>query len=110
MIKPNRGQVWDITFIDHGENSTLPFLVLSDDLLNNSAAGIVIILPVIYDEKGIRSHIKASLTGVEPIQYIYVCCEEIVTVSVDRCHQLVGSITQKNMDEISYTVKMLLGL
>ena len=95
-------------FAKEGKVNTLPFLILSDDLLNQSAAGIVVGLSVSYVKLPIHSHIKANI--VESGSEVYICCEQILTVSVNRCTDKLGAISQSTMNEVGKTVKLLLAL
>lgn len=106
MNTPSRGQIWQVVFKHAGVFQTQPSLILSDDLFNQNSANLVIILSITDKQVKTRSHIQVS--HVES-QGFFICCEEILTVSRDRCTKHLANVSDKIMKEVDETVKLLLG-
>ncbi|MEX2641544.1 MAG: type II toxin-antitoxin system PemK/MazF family toxin [Balneolales bacterium] len=110
LNNPRRGQVWQTAFSPWGKSVLSPCLILSGDRFNQNQAGLIIVLPAIVQDLNIRSHVRAAVNGNGPAADLYICCDEILTVSTDRCIEKTGEVSEKTLEEIRETVMLLLDL
>ncbi|MCL6099146.1 MAG: type II toxin-antitoxin system PemK/MazF family toxin, partial [Bacteroidetes bacterium] len=63
MNTANRGEIWMINLNPakgREQSGIRPALIISDDFFNNSAAELVIVLPITSKKKGIPLHVQLS--------------------------------------------------
>lgn len=104
-INPLQGEVWlfDPDPVKGREigKKVRPALVVSSNLLNRGASGLVIVVPVTIRDKGIPSHVRILLLqgGVKVASF--AVCEHIRSISKDRLMKRLGCIqSQKILGEV----------
>jgi len=105
-----RGEVWLINLnpsLGHEQAGKRPALIISDDLLNQSLAEMVIILPITSKNKNIPTHIEINYDFLEMKSYIKT--EDIRAISVNRLIKRLGMVEGQILDHVSECIKMLLG-
>ncbi|MEX0773353.1 MAG: type II toxin-antitoxin system PemK/MazF family toxin [Balneolales bacterium] len=107
MSAPSRGQIWQVAFQHAGGIETLPCLILSDNQINQNSANLTVVLSTMDKKLDLRSHIQANESGKG--EDIFICCEQILTVSTDRCIKAIDEVPDKILAEVDETVKMVLG-
>jgi mRNA interferase MazF len=108
--KALRGEVWFINLnpsIGHEQAGIRPALVISDDLLNQSLAEMVIVIPITSKNKNIPTHIEINYDFLEMKSYIKT--EDIRAISVNRLIERLGMVDSQILDQVSECLKMLLG-
>ncbi len=111
---PSRGDIWLVNLNPvrgHEQAAgTRPALVVSVDLFNHGPAGLVVVLPVTSKDKGIPLHVKllASEGGLKTESYVK--CEDIRSVSIERCEKKIGHISPSILAEVDDRLRILLDL
>ena len=108
-----RGDIW-LIYLDPTKGKeqagNRPALVVSDDRLNQSAAGLVIIVPLTSRNKGIDSHIPLDPEQDDIKAPSYVVCEQIRAISKERLKKRWGAVSAVKMAQIEESIKFLLGM
>ena len=108
-----RGEIW-IVDLDptrgHEQAGRRPALVISVDLFNQSLAGLVIAIPVTSRDKGIRSHVAVPAGEGDPNLPSFIKCEDVRSVSVERLHRRLGSVSAATLEAVEERLRMLMGL
>lgn len=108
-----RGDVWLVDFDPtrgHEQAGKRPALVLSADALNESLAGLVIVLPVTSKAKGIRSHVRVDPPEGGFKVASYIKCEDIRSIATERMILRWGRVSAQTMRAVEETVRILLEL
>ena len=110
---PSRGEVWLVDFDPtrgHEQAGRRPAVVLSTDALNNSQAGLLIVLPVTSKAKQIRSHVRVDPPEGGFKTASYIKCEDIRSVASERLIRRWGRVSPPTMLAVEQTVRILLEL
>lgn len=113
---PSRGEVWWTRFgsvgaaLGHEQTKARPCLIVSADFVNESAAGMVIVIPLTTAHRPVRSHVPLVPPegGIETESSIQ--CEQLRAVSNERLVRRIGRVEARTMRLVEYSLKMLLGL
>jgi mRNA-degrading endonuclease toxin of MazEF toxin-antitoxin module len=107
-VNPSRGEVWLVDFGDQGE--ARPVVVVSADRLNESAAGVVIVVPCTTVRRALASHVELepARTGLDEVVFAKV--EDVKSVAGRRFVRRVGSVGVEAMLELSRVLRFLLDL
>ena len=114
MTSPYRQDVWLIDLNPPGSGREIhgqrPALVVSDDAFNESAAELVMVLPLTTTPRAIPSHLRIDPPegGVKKTSFIK--CDQIRTVSKARFLKKLGTISDTTMLRIEDTMRILLSL
>jgi mRNA interferase MazF len=105
--------VWLVDFgepIGREQSGRRPAVVVSADRLNESRAGVVIVVPVTTALRGLRSHveIEQGRSGLDEISYAK--CEDVKLVSEQRLIARLGSVDDVVAFEIGRTLRFLLDI
>jgi mRNA interferase MazF len=112
-IDPGRGDVWlaDLNPVrGHEQAGRRPVLVISEDVLNRSPAGLVIVLPITSTQRGIRSHVpltppEGGLRGPSVI-----LCEAVRCVDKSRLTDRWGAVSPTTLAQVEDLLRILVGL
>jgi len=108
-----RGDIW-LIYLEPTKGKeqagNRPALVVSDDRLNQSAAGLVIIVPLTSKNKGIDSHIPLDPEQDDIKAPSYVVCEQIRAISKERLKKKWGAVSAVKMAQVEESIKFLLGM
>lgn len=112
-MSPLRGEVWLIDFGDpvgREQAGRRPAVVVSADALNESPAGVVIVVPTTTVRRGLPSHveIERGTSGLDDVSYAR--CEDIKAISGQRLVSRLGSIEQEGLSQIERVLGFLLDL
>lgn len=113
MIDPRRGEIWLADFdptIGREQAGTRPALVVSDNLFNHSAAGLVVICPITSRDKGMSFHVNIVPPEGGLDRDSYVMCDQPRTVSKQRLKRRLGLVEPPTMHSTEAHLSMLLGL
>ncbi|MFH1194136.1 MAG: type II toxin-antitoxin system PemK/MazF family toxin [bacterium] len=113
MRTPLRGDVWSIDLNPvrgREQSGTRPAVVISANGFNNSAADLVIVLPITSKKKNIPLHVEVipPQGGLKTISYIK--CEDVRSVSKERLAEFLGIVPEAKMAEVERLLKLLLVL
>ena len=110
-MSARRGDIW---LVDFGEptgreqSGRRPAVVVSADRLNESRAGVVIVVPCTTADRGLPSHIELDpqLTGLNEVSYAK--CEDLKSVSERRLISLLGRADDEALFLIKRALQFLL--
>lgn len=109
----SRGEIWlaDLNPVrGHEQAGKRPCLVISVDLFNQGASGLVVVLPITSKDKGIPFHVQIDPPegGVETQSFIK--CEDVRSISVERLDKRWGTVSLETLAEIEDKLRILMGL
>jgi mRNA interferase MazF len=112
-VNTHNGEVWLVDFGDplgHEQSGTRPAVVVSADPLNESRAGVVIVVPTTMTPRGLPSHveIEPGRSGLDEVSYAK--CEDVKSVSEQRLVGQLGSVDDEVTFQIGRALRFLLDL
>jgi mRNA interferase MazF len=110
---PGRGEVWLVDFDPtrgHEQAGRRPALVISTNSLNQSMAGLVVVLPLTSKDEKIRSHVRVDPPEAGLKVTSFVKCEDIRSVASERLSRRSGRVSAPTMRAVGETVRILLEL
>jgi mRNA interferase MazF len=110
---PRRGDIWIVDFgtpIGHEQGYRRPAVVISDDRLNRSRAGLTIVIPITSAYRAIPSHVRIEpgASGLNDISYAK--SEDIKSVSTRRLTRRLGAVPEECIDHIERILRLLLSI
>jgi mRNA interferase MazF len=108
-----RGDIWLVDFGDpvgREQAGTRPAVVVSADGLNDSAAGIAIVIPTTTTHRRLPSHVELEPDGTGLREVSYAKCEDIKSVSTERLVARLGSVNEAAMFDLGRALRFLLEL
>jgi mRNA interferase MazF len=112
---PSRGEVWAVQ-LDPGtigheqEGQQRPCLVISDDRLNRSQAGMAIIVPITRTVRNIPSHVAISPPEGGLTEMGVIKCEQVRSISTIRLKKRLGVVNLSTLSQVGEKLKLLLNL
>jgi mRNA interferase MazF len=112
-VSAHRGEVWLVDFGDpvgREQSGRRPALVVSADLLNESRAGVVVVVPLTTAYRRLPSHIEIDRgrSGLDDVSYAK--CEDVKSVSEQRLIGQLGVVGNEIMFQAARTLRFLLDL
>lgn len=112
-MTPRWGDIWLIDFggpVGREQAGRRPAVVVSVDPLNDSRAGVVIVVPCTTTRRGLPSHveIEPGPSGLDEVSYAK--CEDVKSVSEDRLVLKLGAASPETLFEIARSLRFLLDL
>lgn len=112
-MTPRRGDIWLVDFgepVGVEQAGRRPAVVISADRLNESRAGIAIVIPCTTRHRGLPSHVEidGDVSGLNAITYAK--CEDIKSISAERLITRLGGAGPPEMFRITQAVGFLIGL
>lgn len=106
-----RGDVWLVDFgdpIGREQAGRRPAVVVSADPLNESPAGVVIVVPCTTTRRALPSHVEidAPDSGLDEVSYAK--CEDVKSVSEQRLVAQLGRVAPEALDHIRRILLVLL--
>lgn len=113
MSRARRGEVWLVDFgepVGREQSGRRPAVVTSADALNDSRAGIVIVVPCTTTRRGLPSHVELDpdVSGLDDVTYAK--CEDVKSISEDRFIARLGVAPLDAMFDIARSLRFLLDL
>ena len=110
---PRRGEVWLVDFgvpVGREQSGRRPGVVLSADALNESPAGVLIVVPCTTARRGLPSHVELdpATSGLRDVSYAK--CEDVKSVSDQRLITHLGAVVDETLFEMARALKFLLDL
>lgn len=108
-----RGEIWLVDFGDpvgREQSGRRPAVVVSADPLNDSPAGVVIVVPTTTTARGLPSHIEIDPdhSGLDEVSYAK--CEDIKSVPEQRLIAQLGLAGEDATFQIARALRFLLDL
>ncbi len=113
MARPSRGDVWlaDLNPVrGHEQAGRRPVLVVSDDGLNHSRAGVAFVVPLTTHDRRMPQHVRIDPPEGGIRDASFAMCEHLRSVSVDRLTVLWGSVSPLTLGRVEDRLRMLLSL
>ena len=108
-----RGEIW-FADLEPGKGreqaGQRPCLIVSDDRLNRSPAGLVIAIPITSKDKGIPSHVEINPPEGGLKVRSFIKCEDVRSISTDRLIKALGSVKTPTLNQVEQRLRLLLNL
>jgi len=108
-----RGEVYNVDLgqpIGHEPGFPRPAVVVSADILNNGAGGLVMVVPVTSTAHGLRSHIKVE-PGTSGLAYTsYARCDQLRVISTERLASRLGMLAPDSLRSLDRALRFVLDL
>jgi mRNA interferase MazF len=108
-----RGEIYDVDLghpIGHEPAFTRPAVVVSADILNNSAGNLVVIVPVGSTSYGLRSHVEIEVGEGGLDHPSYARCDQIRVISTERIVARRGVAAADHVHAIDQVLRFILDL
>lgn len=110
-MSPRRDEIWLVDFgepIGREQAGRRPAVVVSADRLNESPAGVVIVVPCTTTHRGLPSHVELDpgTSGLDSVSYAK--CEDVKSVSDRRLIARLGVTNDETSFAISRALRFLL--
>ena len=108
-----RGEVWLVDFgepIGREQAGRRPAVVVSADPLNESPAGVVIVVPTTTTPRGLPSHVEIDPDSSGMNEVSYAKCEDVRSISEQRLITRLGTVPAAEMFQIERVIRFLLDL
>jgi mRNA interferase MazF len=105
--------VWLVDFgepVGREQSGTRPAVVVSADALNESRAGVVVVVPITTAYRGLPSHVEIDRGGSGLDEVSYAKCEDVKSVSEQRLLGRLGVVDDEAMFEAARALRFLLDL
>jgi mRNA interferase MazF len=112
-VSPRRGELWLVDFgepVGHEQSGRRPAVIASADPLNDSRAGVVIVVPLTTAHRGLPSHIEIDKRDSGLDELSYAKCEDVKSVSEQRLIAQLGAVEDQVMFQIARALRFLLEL
>lgn len=87
-----------------------PAVVVSADPLNESRAGVVIVIPTTTTPRGLPSHVEIDPASSGLDEVSYAKCEDVKSISERRLIARLGTVPDTALFEIALSLRFLLNL
>jgi mRNA interferase MazF len=110
-VSVRRGELWLVDFGDPvgtEQAGRRPAVVVSADRLNESRAGVVIVVPCTTTRRGLPTHveIEPDRSGLDAVSYAK--CEDVKSVSDHRLINRLGAVDDEALFAIAKALRFLL--
>jgi mRNA interferase MazF len=113
MPAPRRGEIWRADFEPvrgHEQGRSRPALVISNDISNQSASGLITVVPITTKARQVRSYLRVDPPNGGLSQISYVICDQIRTITIERIGRKYGMLSHSMLAEVENRLKILLDL
>lgn len=110
---PTRGEVWlaDLNPVKgHEQAGKRPCLIISVDLFNQGASGLVVVLPITSKDKGILFHVELNPPEGGLKVRSFIKCEDVRSISVRRLERRWGVVSSETLAIVEDRLRILMGL
>jgi mRNA interferase MazF len=108
-----RGEVWLANLNPvkgHEQAGKRPCLVISVDLFNQGASGLVVVLPITSKEKGIPFHVELNPPEGGLRVKSFIKCEDVRSISIERLEERWGVVSPEILIAVEDRLRILMGL
>jgi mRNA interferase MazF len=112
-VKAHRGEIWLVDFGDpvgHEQAGRRPAVIVSADPLNESPAGVVVVIPTTTTYRGLPKHVEIDPGSSGLAAISYAKCEDIKSISEQRLIARLGAVEDEVADRIARVLRILLDL
>lgn len=113
MNAPSRGEVW-LASLDptrgHEQAGRRPVLIVSEDLFNRGAAGLVIALPLSSTFRGVPAHVVVEPPEGGLKSTSAILCEAVRSIRTERLIVRWGAVSSATMIQVEDTLRILMRL
>jgi mRNA interferase MazF len=112
-VSPHRSEVWLVDFGDpvgREQSGRRPAIIVSADLLNESRAGVVVVIPITSAYRGLPSHIEIDRGSSGLDEVSYAKCEDVKSISEQRLISRLGTVGDETMFQAARALRFLLDL
>lgn len=105
--------MWLVDFgepVGREQSGRRPAVVVSADPLNESRAGVVIVVPTTTTPRGLPSHVEIDPVSSGLDEVSYAKCEDVKSISEQRVIARLGTVSDTVLFEISRVLRFLLHL
>ncbi len=113
MNIPSRGEIWTVNLNPvkgHEQAGYRPGLVISVDTFNHGPAGLVVIIPITMQEKGIPFHVAINPPEGGVSKKSFIKCEDIRSISTERLSKCLGMVSPETLKVVEDRLKILIDL
>ena len=113
MAQLARGEIWlaDLNPVKgHEQAGKRPCLIISVDLFNQGASGLIVVLPITSKEKGIPFHIELNPPQGGLKVRSFIKCEDVRSISVERLEKRWGAVSPEILTAVEDRLRILMGL
>jgi mRNA interferase MazF len=113
MPVPSRGEVWRVDFEPvrgHEQGRMRPALIVSNDMLNRSAADLVTVVPITSKARPLPSFLRLDPPDGGVTQTSFIICDQVRTVAKERLDKCLGTVSSGVLAEVEERLKFLLDL
>ena len=113
MAQIARGEIWlaDLNpSRGHEQSGKRPCLVISVNMFNQGAAGLVVVLPITSKDKGIPFHVEIEPNDGGLRVKSFIKCEDVRSISVERLDKCWGSVSSEILTAVEDRLRILMGL
>jgi mRNA interferase MazF len=112
-VTPRTGEVWLVDFGDpvgREQSGRRPAIVVSADPLNQSRAGVVVVVPTTTTHRGLPSHVEVEpgSSGLDEVSYAK--CEDVKSISEERLIARLGAVTDATTFDMARVLRFLLDI
>jgi mRNA interferase MazF len=103
--------VWLVDFGDpvgREQSGRRPAVVVSAEPLNESRAGVVIVVPTTTTARGLPSHVEIDPADSGIDELSYAKCEDVKSISEQRLIARLGAVSDVVLFEIARVLRLLL--
>lgn len=94
----------------HEQAGARPSLLISHDGFNQSAAELVVVIPITSKAKGVRTHVEITPPEGGLTVVSFAKCEDIRSISKDRLQRRLGAVSPTTMTKVEGVLRALLVL
>jgi len=108
-----RGEIWltDLNPVKgHEQAGKRPCLIISVDLFNRGASGLVVVLPITSKDKGIPFHVELNPPEGGLKISSFIKCEDVRSISVERLEKRWGAVSLETLAAVEDRLRILMGL
>ncbi len=113
MAQITRGEIWLVDLNPskgHEQAGKRPCLIISVDLFNQGAAGLVVVLPITSKEKSIPFHVEIAPNNGGLKVKSFIKCEDVRSISVERLDKCWGTVSSDILIAVEDRLRILMGL
>lgn len=112
-MSARRKEVWLVDFGDpvgREQSGKRPALVVSADALNDSPAGVIVVVPLTTTYRGLPSHIEIDQASSGLDELSYAKCEDVKSISEERLIARLGTVGDDVLFQAARALRFLLDL
>jgi mRNA interferase MazF len=92
------------------QSSRRPAVVVSADSLNESRAGVVVVVPITTTHRGLPAHVEIDRGSSGLDEVSYAKCEDVKSISEQRLVGRLGAVDEQVMFQTARALRFLLEL